>query len=412
MKKSFLSLMILMLFLVACTSPVVKNGSQSSNLAEITTAVASTLGAMTPEVAKSPTTGAETSTDLLPHRLYLIGKDNDWFNQVFSIERDGKTKTQITFEPGGLDDYDVSQADGSIAYTANNQLLLVNADGSNRRMLVDGGPKESSASVTRPVFSPDGKTIAYAHQGLNLYSVSTGNSQLMIEDKYGDPLPEGQRLPVEIYMPERYSPDGTKLLLALGHWEAMPSHAVYEPAGNNLIRYKEGEEYLYCCSFHGGPSWSSDSSSFYGVASAHDYAYQQGALWKIDATSGEVQTVIPASDGSGLLSLPIEPYLAPDGQLYFFFGRYPENSGYFEAPVVHLVRTRPNDGKDISILRDENFRMMEEALWAPDASFVIVATAPEQSWDQGGGVLELYPTDGQKEPIWLAPLGKQMKWGP
>jgi hypothetical protein len=72
----------------------------------------------------------------------------------------------------------------------------------------------------------------------------------------------------------------------------------------------------------------------------------------------------------------------------------------------------PDGVTDRTVLRDENFRLMEEALWAPDASFVIVATLPERSWDQGGGVLELYPTDGQKELVWLAPYGQQMKWGP
>jgi hypothetical protein len=116
--------------------------------------------------------------------------------------------------------------------------------------------------------------------------------------------------------------------------------------------------------------------------------------------------------GSGTINLPEVPYLAADGQLYFFFGSYPADSGFFDAPVLELVRSAPDGVTGRTVLRNENFRMMEEALWAPDASFVIVATAPERSWDQGGGVLELYSTDGQKSPIWLAPFGRQMKWGP
>jgi hypothetical protein len=51
-------------------------------------------------------------------------------------------------------------------------------------------------------------------------------------------------------------------------------------------------------------------------------------------------------------------------------------------------------------------------LWAPDASFVIVATAPDRNGNREGGVLELYPTNGQRSKLWLAPFGKQMKWGP
>lgn len=412
MRTSFFSLIISILILAACTPAGGERSTQPSSSEEAATAAAMTLGAVTPGSVTSPPNVPETSTNLLPHSLYFIGKDNAWVDQVFRLERDGRTKTQLTFEPAGVEEYDVSPVDGSIALIANNQLLLAGSDGSNRRVLMDGGPKESNAPVTRPVFSPNGETIAYAHNGLNLYSVSTGVSNLVIEDQYGEPLPEGQRLPIEIYMPERYSPDGTKLLLALGHWEVAPSHAVYVPATNELVRYKEGEEYIYCCSFHGGPVWAPDGSSFVGVASAHDYAYLSGALWKIDAVTGEVTTVVPIRDSSGLLNLPKEPYLAPDGQLYFFYGNYSDAYGYFDAPVQHLVRAQPESGTGIAVLRNENFRLMEEALWAPDASFVIVATAPEPGWDQDGGVLELYPRDGRKGSIWLAPLGEQMKWGP
>lgn len=404
--------MILAIAMVSCTPPIANSGTQPSVSDEVATIVSMTLQATTPEIVDAPTNVPEVSTSLLPHSLYFLGKDNEWISQVYRMEQDGRTKTQLTFEPVNVTDYDISLADGSLAYVASNQLLLANADGSNRRVLVDGGTGPDLRGFYAPVFSPDGGTLAYAQNGLNLYDMSTGVSSLVIEDQLTDPTPEGARLPIETYWPERYSPDGTKLLLALGHWEVAPSHAVYYPDKNELLRHEEVKEYLYCCSFHGGPVWSPDSSSFYGVASAHDYAYSQGALWRVDAATGEVTTVLSSSEESGMLSLPKEPYLAPDGQLYFFFGRYSETSGYFDAPVLQLVSTLPKGRTDIAVLRDENFRLMNEALWAPDASFVIVTTLPERRWDQGGGVLELYPTNRQKEIVWLAPYGEQMKWGP
>jgi len=293
---------------------------------------------------------------------------------------------------------------------ASNQLLLANADGSNRHVLIDGGTGPDLRGFYEPVFSPDGGTLAYAHNGLNLYSVSTGVSNLVIEDQYGDPLPEGQRLPIEIYMPERYSPDGTKLLLALGHWEVAPSHAVYYPDTNALVRYEEVTDYIYCCSFHGGPAWSADSLSFYGVASVHDTVYKSGELWKVNAADGALTRMLKTDNGK--TNLPKEIYSAPDGNLYFFLGGYNLDSGFFEAPVLELVRSAPDGVTNLTVLRDENFVMMNEALWAPDASFVIVAMSAGRDWDQDGGVLELYPTDGQKEIVWLAPFGQQMKWGP
>jgi WD40 repeat protein len=407
--RLFAALFIFAVAVVACVSPITTGENQPSSSNDVATVVAMTLQALAPQAANVPTDVPESSAILLPHSLYFLSNDSQSLPQVFRMERDGRTKTQLTFEPAQVWDYDVSPADGSLAYEVNNQLVLVNADGSNRRVLVAGGSNPEGRGFYNPVFSPDGKTLAYAHGGLNLYDLAGGVSNLVIKDQLTD-NGSGQMLPVETYSPERYSPDGTKLLVALGHWEVAPSHAVYYPGSNALVRYAEMKDYIYCCSFHGGPSWTPDSSSFYGVASVHDTAYQSGELWRVDAVNGMVTRML--QPGSGTINLPEVPYLAADGQLYFFFGSYPADSGFFDAPVLELVRSAPDGVTGRTVLRNENFRMMEEALWAPDASFVIVATAPDRFVTQDGGVLELYPTNGQKSPVWLAPFGRQMNWGP
>jgi len=368
-----------------------------------TSAVPTSTASITP-----PATPTAIPDTVLPHTLYYLAD-----GQVFRMERDGKTKTQLTFEDSNVTDYDVSLADGSVAFVMKNQLLLINGEGSNRRLLVDGGPREESNPwVTDPAFSPDGQTLAYGHNGLNLYDLSAGISNLVIQNQQeyvGDSetiLGESY----ETYVPERYSPDGTKLLVALGHWEAAPSHAVYYPKTNTLVRYSEVKEYNYCCSFYGGPVWSPDSSSFYGIASIHDSSYLYGELWRVDVGNGTATSLLRAEDG--MLNLPKEPYLAPDGQFYFFLGTYSVDSGYWDAPVLNLVRSAPDGMTDRTVLRDENFRLMNEALWAPDASFVITATWPGLNWDRRGGVLELYYTDRRKAMVWLDRFGQGLKWGP
>jgi Tol biopolymer transport system component len=354
-----------------------------------------------------PVDTSEPSASLLPHTLYFLGKDSQSLNQIFRMERDGKTQTQLTFEPVHVTDYDVSPVDGSIAYVASNQLLLANADGSNRQVLIDGGSSSDLHGGYHPVFSPDGQTLAYAQEGLNLYQLSTRTSNLIIKDQFGDTTADGFRFPVETYAPEKYSPDGTKLLVALGHWEVLPSHGVYDLSTNTFVKQEEVQDYIYCCSFHGGPVWAPDSSSFYGVASVHDTSYQSGELWKVDATNGTVTRMLKLENG--MMNLPKELYLAPDGQLYFFFGTYSSDSGLFDAPTLELVRSSPDGVTNRTVLRSENFQSMKEALWAPDASFVI--TTSGQNGEQTGGVLELYPTDRQKSVVPLAPFGQDLKWG-
>lgn len=213
MKKAFFPLvMVVVIVLMACTSPATDSVTQPSSN-QIGTVVAMTLQALASDVADTPTSAPEVSTSLLPRSLYYLGKDNQWISQIYRLERDGKTKIQLTFEPVNVTDYDVSLADGSVAYVVGNQLMLANADGSNRRFLANGGS---------PVFSHDGQTLAYAHEGLNLYDLSTGTSSLVIENQLEAPqLINGieQSLPIETYWPERYSTDGTKLLINLGYFE-------------------------------------------------------------------------------------------------------------------------------------------------------------------------------------------------
>ena len=387
------------LALAACAAPFGTGETQSSN--QVATAAAMTLQALAPDAAS-------TSALLLPRRLYFLGKDNQSISQIYRLERDGKTKTQLTVERSNVWEYDVSQADGSLVYETDGRLILVDADGSNRRVLVEGPPDPNPDlhGIYHPVFSPDGKMLAYAFGGLNLYDFSSGVNSLLIQDH-----PNDGSIPPETYTPDSFSPDGTKLLVAIGHPTDSPSTAaIYTLVTKVLAQFGGTNQALTCCNFYGGAEWTADSSSFYSVASQIDSSYKFGELWWVDATSASVTTLL--SMGAGTINLPEEPYLAPDGLLYFFFGSYPVDSGFFDAPVLQLVRAAPNRVTGRTVLRSENFVMMNEALWAPDASFVIVATDPMRNWDQDGGVLELYPTDGQKNKVWLAPFGMQMKWGP
>jgi len=352
----------------------------------------------------------DVPTSLLPQPLYFLGKDSQSLTQVYRMERDGKTLKQLTAEPVNVLDYDVSLSDGSLVYEIDNQLILINADGSNRRTLVDSTPRLSPRGYYRPVFSPDGHTLAYTRGGINIYDLSTGVSNLTLADKPGNG--EGA-LPLETYWTEKYSPDGTKLLVGVAHPPDSPANAViYSPANNTMVQLTGGDS-LNCCDYYGGAEWSADSSSFYSVASLYDFSSPHGALWKVDAASGAVTTLIPSNaddNNMSLMYLTDTPYLAPDGQLYFFSAKYPEAAGYTRRVPLLIIRSMPDDiTTNWTVMRADTFEMMNEALWSPDASFVIVAIAPTKD-DYDGGQAELVYLDGRSNVV-LTSFAQNMKWG-
>jgi hypothetical protein len=210
-----------------------------------------------------------------------------------------------------------------------------------------------------------------------------------------------------MYLPQTYSPDGTKILITV----AIPnsdgiSSAVYGIAADTLTRINGGDGARLCCGYQ---AWTSDSSALYvGVS----FMGMIGpGLWRIDAATGSMTTLLPADVGDGNFNLAEFPYLAPDGQLYFFFATQPAPDGFIDNAPLQIVRSDVDAVTARTVLRPETFPTLNEALWAPDASLVIVARAPAPSV-YAGGVLELYYSDGARSMVALLPFGRQLKWGP
>jgi hypothetical protein len=359
---------------------------------------------MTP-VPNDGVTPAPVENTLLPHSLYFLAKDSAGLMQVFRLEKDGKTRRQITSEPVDVGNYAVSPVDGSVAYVVNNQIVLINIDGSNRRLLVDGGAvDENNAFVNRIsnlTFSPDGQTLAYGHHGLNFYSLSSGVSTRVIEDQLKD-MGNGMILPTELYRPEKYSPDGSKLMVTLAYYEGADT-AFYDPQSRALTRLEAAPGALICCDM---ALWSADGSKVYS-ANAAAGMFNPG-LWEVEPSNGDVTTLLASNYDTSSFNLAKYPYLARDNQLYFFF--LESNNGEYSRTPLQLVRSAPDGVTGRTVVREEKFDMMNEALWAPDASFVIVVKAPNQDVYQGG-VPSIVYVDGRPD-VQLADFAQQMEWGP
>lgn len=393
---------ILLIMLTACTLSVGVEQPSSPSSDQVATVVAKTLQAGTPEDVSTP--GA--SATILPHSLYFLGKESQSLMQVFRIERDGKTQTQLTSESVNVLDYDVSPADGSFVYEIDNQLILVNADGSNRRVLADGPTRGNVRGFYRPVFSRDGQTIAYAREGLTLYNVTSGKSELVVPDQSGD---DGQTW--ESYVPEKFSPDGKKLLIHMLHSDTS-SIAIYDLALHSLVRFQgKSDGDFACCQFGREIVWSPDSSDLY--AANPTPGVDAGGMWRVDAATGDVTTLVPYGGADNTFNFVDEPYAASDGQLYYFYSNYNGDLGpLHRAPEYLEIVRSASDGVTgrTSLLHNEDLRMMNEAVWAPDASFAIVALAPSEDVTDGGQAEIVY--FDRKPNLVLTPFAKEMKWGP
>jgi hypothetical protein len=223
----------------------------------------------------------------------------------------------------------------------------------------------------------------------------------VIENQVDD-MGNGMFFPKELYAPEKYSPDGSKVLITLGYYEGASS-AIYTPDSNALVRLSGGEGALICCD---QTQWSADSLSFYSANPA--IGMFSSGLWRVDPATGVVTTLISSNYESDVFSYAAKAYLAPDGQLYYFF--HSSDQEYNTRVPLQLVRSAADGVTGRTVINSNTFNVMNEALWAPDASFVITVDAPVDSVYQGG-VASIAYVDG-KPGVKLADFMWQMKWGP
>ena len=402
LKKSKIisALLAILVAMLACANPL----TSPVQPANVETIVASTLSALTaPAIQATP----PSSSHLLPHSLYYLSYDDANLLQVFRLEKDGVTISQLTFEPSDVAEFDISPVDGSVVFVSNNQLITVNADGSNRAMIFDGGPIDENnpflTSLKSPVFSPDGQTIAFGHKGLNFYSIISGQANLVLPDIVRET--NGLILPEELIWPEKYSPDGSKLILTLGYYEGA-STAIYYINGGAVVRLIGGEGTVICCDDY---SFNNDASALY-AASPYFGMYAAG-LWRVDIATGNVTTLLKGDFDTNPTNLADEVFVGPDGLLYFFYASVPFVGDVITRPPLQLVRSEIDGVTNRTVLRPETFENMNEALWSPDASFVIVAN-PEIPDIYVGGEAQLFYIDEQKAMIPLMPFVQDMKWGP
>ncbi len=406
--KLLIPAVIIAAIVQACASPT---GTQAPSQPATTAATRTVEGTPSPfpppsasPVAASPPSPSAVPT-LLPHSLYFLNRDSAGVLQVFRLEADGQTVRQVTSESAEVNTFDVSRQDGSVAYTSNNQLLLADANGAGRRILLDGGPitdaNRLTNSVGLPVWSPDGQTLAFTYGGLNFYAMSSGTTTKVLENK----IDTSQGFPIvgELYSPNGYSPDGSKLLVNIGLNEG-GTFGIYDPSTNGLVRFTNSSGGLVCCRV----DWTPDGSRLY-VSNQFLGMFESG-LFSVDSATGVVSTLLPGAASDNTFNFAYAAQVGQDGKLNFFFNNLTAVPNPGSTPL-YLVRSDPDGVGNRTNLQPNTFDNITEVLWAPDASLAIVATLPPDAIKDAGGQVEIIYPDG-RQSIALPSFAQQMRWGP
>ena len=366
----------------------------------VATAVAGTLAA---EGLPIEVTAVPTPQDLLPRTVYFLSRTSG-SEQIWRLERDGVAQTQVTDESTQVSSYDVSRVDGSVAYVSSNQLYLVNADGSNRRLLVDNAAADPEAAhyfyrqrISDPLFSADGRYLAYAFDGVWILDLSTNQAVHLVTNQLEE-TENGAISPEAFYAPLAWAPNSGQLLLSVGGLESS-TLAFLDPGADPVIEV-ESSGGIVCCHV----AWAPDSKTVL-VGSPYIGLIEPG-LWRYDAATGERIELLGLND-EGLFQYAGWPLQLADGSLRYFY----TSSTEIPAGDLPLFMMR-SDGDGVTNrleLRPDSFSNIGEVLWAEDGAFGLILQLNPSGGTSGSVVLAL--SDGRQLQILLTDA-RGLRWGP
>jgi len=301
---------------------------------------------------------------VLPAPLYFIGENH----QVMRLNFDG-TLTEITEEEKGVSQMDVSPIDGRIAYTIlpevglpqGTRLTVVDRDGRNPRTVIDG------FAVSQPIWSPNGKRLAYALDGVKAFDFESG--------EWLDILPNRAMNNNFIikYIPLAWSPDGKTILIQMQTDQY--SAAIYHLDGSVAQVIP-----MYCAS---AGTYSLDGKDFYiGVdgfgPTGESPCEVEPLIWRLSSTSAYTETRLKMDSREGdTMFLAKSPFAATNGRLYFLYAKAPfdaqNNEIHTETEPSYVLASCKLDGSDLHILNSDVMSGgFSEIAWTPDGSSVVI----------------------------------------
>ena len=345
-------------------------------------------------VPTAPSVGAE----VLPRALYILLS-----GQIYRIEPDGSTRTQISYEVPfrndavAVTDFAVSPADGSLAYTVQREgppvLVRSGPDGENPVRFYDN----ATVGVSDPLFTPDGRFVAVRltapfdqqasfQSGLYLAPIDGSEPQLLVAD---DPN-SGPELSAFGHGPAAFSPDGTRLLtyrFAL-NIELCDLGVVSVPDGTAIALQVPPAPELERVTTCGPAAWAPDGLAIYYTPTRIGASSGNTGIWRADPTTGESFPLTPQSEGAPF-TLYEFPGVVADGSLRAFVAQADELPEPFTDQPAQL---------DAAMARIDPANGMASELRAP-----VSETPMQVLWDSAGGgaVVLRFLEDGAAVLLWL-----------
>lgn len=379
------------------TPPPAPTTAAAQPTAPAPTAPQPTIAAAQPTILSEPTvapsvmpepTVAQLSGVVLPAPLLYTANEQGGINQIWRLERDGKTRTMLVEEPPAKDmvtivEFAVSPANGALAYlvqeTGGYTLVRTDADGKNRKQLLPTG------GISQLRWSPDGTQLALSigraadattglASGVYLIPAEGGEPKLLqASDKVKDatnPDPAARG-----YSPEAWSNDGKAIILsAFSQSVELCDVAVKYIATGDLVVLQAPEGLHTAC---GSGVWDLASQNIYvGMSRPGSLAPIPG-LWRATPTSGKTVPQIPGEPTKGTYNLVIAPQPLKDGTLNVFLAttkKIEEPGDNPTAPAMQYAMLQlPADATASQKLRDDSFADLESrVLWATDGSGALI----------------------------------------
>lgn len=180
---------------------------------------------------------------------YFIAPDANGVDQVFQLLLDGSSQPRpITFATSDVLTYGTSHDGLGIAYISAGQLWLGSTHTDSAEAVA---PVSATQFFGGPIYSPDGRSLAYADNGIWLVDLASRTTRLLIEDV---PLDGADPAAFRMHRPDQFvlGPDGaaSHLIFTLNVWE-WQSAGVYDLSADTF-QILEGQTHTDLLPIYGG----------------------------------------------------------------------------------------------------------------------------------------------------------------